>query len=511
MTVDAAGWEDDSASAERSVVSDGPSVGVSQGPNDPSTSTRSAVKSVLKSAGVRFIALPMTAVLGIFSTRLVVENFGRDIYAQYGLLVAIGALIPFADLGMATAIMNAVGGSRDPAKDEYVERVLVTSIRVLATSGLVMIAISGLITMLGLWPDLLGEVASFGGGGTGAAGVLIVMGITMPIAFGSRVLTGYGKNHVTIALLGLQTPIVLLLLFVITRRGWWGLGPYLAIIPYLVMLFLQVCSTLLASRWLRPMVGRAVRNAFRFRRVKGEKVFDVAWPTLVQMVALPIAMQTDRLVLSHVTNGVGLPEYNLGSQMFNPVWQVVTAGGVALWPVFARHRAQGDQVKNSPEPLAVGFAVAAAVACLGISVFSGWLARISSGGEIQLSLGVLLSFSALMILQAAKYPLGVYMTDAKGLRYQAFFIVFMIPVNLGLSIVLAKYIGVTGPIIGSALGVLLCQVIPNSWYVRTDLRRLRRLEEHRSASGDGPRDVDDVVDSSGRVGDGVRTEHGRAT
>lgn len=441
---------------------------------DQGASTRAAVVSVLKSAGVRFVALPMTAVLGIFSTRIVVENFGRATYAQYGLLVAIGALIPFADLGMATAIMNAVGGSADPARDEYVERVLVTSIRVLAMSGFVMIVISGIITALGAWPQLLGEVASGDGGGLGAAGVLVVMGVTMPIAFGTRVLTGYGKNHVTIALLGLQTPIVLLTLYVITRKDWLWFAPYLAVIPYLVMLVLQLASALLAARWLRPMVGRAVRASLRIGRVKGAKVFDVAWPTLIQMVALPIAMQTDRLVLSHVTNGVGLPEYNLGSQMYNPVWQVVTAGGVALWPVFARHRSTGNQAKSSPQLLAIGFAAAAGAACLFISIFSGWLARVSSGGEIQLSVGVLASFSALMILQAAKYPLGVYMTDAKGLRYQAFFMVFMIPVNLGISIVLARSMGVTGPIIGSAIGVLVCQVIPNWWYVRTDLGRLRQ-------------------------------------
>lgn len=433
----------------------------------------SPLKGVLKSAGTRFIALPMTAVLGVFCTRLIIQNFGRETYAQYGLLVAIGALIPFADLGMATAIMNSVGGSAEPATDPHVERTLITSIRVLCCSGLVLVAAAGLITVAGWWPALLGDEQAVNGGGLGAAGVLAVMGITMPVAFGPRVLTGFGKNHIVIALLGLQTPIVLGVLILITRMGWLDVGPYLAVIPYAVLLLLTGLAGMLAARWLSPSVGRALRQVPRIRSVKGEKVLDVAWPTLIQMIALPITMQTDRLVLSHVTNGVGLPEYNLGSQMFTPVWQVVTAAGVALWPLFARRRASGEQLKNSPEPLALGFAGAAAAACLFLSIVSGWLADLASDGEIRLSLGVLVSFSALMILQAAKYPLGVYMTDPKGLRYQAFFIVFMIPVNLGLSILLTYQIGITGPIVGSAIGVLVCQVIPNWVYVRSDLKRIR--------------------------------------
>lgn len=56
---------------------------------------------------------------------------------------------------------------------------------------------------------------------------------------------------------------------------------------------------------------------------------------LVQAIALPISMQSDRLVLSHVSTPSELARYNLGAQLFLPVWQVITASGTALWPVFA--------------------------------------------------------------------------------------------------------------------------------------------------------------------------------
>ena len=68
-----------------------------------------------------------------------------------------------------------------------------------------------------------------------------------------------------------------------------------------------------------------------------------------------------------------------------------------------------------------------------------------------------------------KYPYGMYMTDARGLRFQLLPIFAMIPINLGLSYVLIPLVGAAGPVIGSCVAVLLCQVVPNALYVKRDL------------------------------------------
>jgi O-antigen/teichoic acid export membrane protein len=184
-------------------------------------------------------------------------------------------------------------------------------------------------------------------------------------------------------------------------------------------------------------------------------------------------MQSDRLVLSHVSDAANLAVYNLGSQMFLPVWQVVTAAGAALWPIFARARARGDERNHSPFPIAGGFAAAAAGACLVIALCSPWLARLASGGEIEIPVSMLVAFSVFMVCQAIQYPLGQFLTDAAGLRVTAFFVVLMVPVNLGLSIVLAERYGAVGPVIGSAVAALIFQVGGNSAYARYRLRNAR--------------------------------------
>jgi O-antigen/teichoic acid export membrane protein len=342
---------------------------------------------------------------------------------------------------------------------------------VLLCAGTVLLLVDIVITATGLWPTLMGESLIPGTGPVAAAAVLGLIAVTMPIAFGQRVLTGLGKNHLSVALFGLQTPVVLVALLCIIRFDW-GSGSYLPVIPYLVVFSLSIAATFVAARMIHPTIGSAFRDVPRVRSVSGGRVLNVAWPMLIQMIALPIAMQSDRLILSHVSTTSNLAEYNLASQMYLPVWQVVTAAGVALWPIFARARAEGTSRRNSPMPLSLGFAGAAAAVCLFIAVISPWLATVASDGEIKISRGLLLAFSVFMVCQAAKYPLGMFMTDAPGLRYQAFMVLCMLPINLGISIVLAKKLGAVGPIIGSTIGVFLFQVCANFFYVRRNLQKM---------------------------------------
>jgi len=439
----------------------------SAGPAAGRPAGRSVWRGIGRSAGARLMVLPVSALLGIVVTRVVVEEYGTASFAQYGLLVGIATLLPFADLGMAAAVMNGVATSDDPARDARVRGVLVSAMRVLLASGAVICLVAVLLTLAGAWPALLGDALLPGSGPVAAMLCLLVVGLTLPLGIGQRVLSAQGRNHQSILLLGLQTPVVLAAVLLLVHLGA-PVGGGVAVIPYVVTLLLSGVCTVLALRSLRPAATDALRLVPRVRSVRGEPVFHLAWPMLVQMIALPIAMQTDRIVLSHRVGTDGVAQYNLASQMFTPVWAVVSAAGVTLWPVFAKARAQGRT--TSPFPIAAAFGAAGLVVSLVVAAASGWLADLASGGRIALPTGLVVAFVALMALQAFKYPLGMYMTDARGLRAQAAFIVAALPVNVALSWWLAGELGPAGPVVGSVVGVGLSQVVCSALYVRHRLR-----------------------------------------
>ena len=434
--------------------------------------------SIGRSAGMKILVLPVSAVLGIINVRLIIEHYGLDAFAQYGLLVAIGNLLPFADLGISAAVMNAVGESDDPRSDPKLQRILVSCFRLLVVSFSVLTALTVLITVQGWWPSLLGSALNPATGPITAALCLAMIATSLLVSPGQRVLTGLGKNHFSIGVLGLQSPLVLLALLLIVRTDA-PLGPYIAVIPYVAMLLLQIVLIVLAGRSINPSLTQALRDVPKLRTVRGGAVFDVAWPMLVLMVGSVIALQTDRLMLSHFSTRQALAEYNLGAQIFLPVLHVVSAAGFALWPIFARQRAQRDRA--SPVPISLIFGGAAVAGCVVLGAASGLLTSLASGGRVHLSWTTVVAFSLLMIFQSLKYPLGMYLNDASGLRFQTYILLGTLPINLALSYALAIRFGAPGPVIGSTVAIVLQYVAA---LVYTKHHQQRAAEEPTAVEAD---------------------------
>ena len=428
-------------------------------------------RAVLRSGGARLLVLPLSALLGIVVTRLLIDTYGPAAFAQYALLVGIGALLPFTDLGMSAAVTNAVAASPDPARDDLLRRTLLTALRVLLASAACLALLTALVSGLGLWPALLGDGLLAGSGPAVATACLLLIALGIPLGIGQRMLVGLGSNHVSILVLGVQTPLVLAVLALLVASGG-GAGGAFPVAPYAVTLVLAGVCTWLAARRVRPVLGKAVRGVLRIRTERGAPVFHLAWPMLVQMVAVPLAMQSDRLLLSHLRPAAELAEYSLAAQMFIPIWALVNSAGLALWPVFARARAEGTS--TTPFPMAWAFAGSAALLAVSVAILSPWLAELATGGAVEIGGPLVLAFVVLMVLQAGKYPLGMYLTDARGLRFQAAMIAMMLPVNVGLSWVLTERVGAAGPVVGSIVGVLVFEVVANAVFVRRRLRRAAR-------------------------------------
>ncbi|MGN6407162.1 MAG: lipopolysaccharide biosynthesis protein [Curtobacterium sp.] len=428
------------------------------------------VRLVGGAAAVKVGVMVVSGLLGIVTSRLILSSYGTDAYAQYGLLSTITTLLPFADLGIAAVLINTIAGSDHPRTDDLVRRTLTTAIRVLLSSGAVIVSIGAVITLAGWWPALLGHGLLPGSGPIAAFLCLTVFGLVLPLGVGSRILVGLQKNTTQLAVSAVVAPFIFLIVGSSVLLTF-PLGGYLAVVSYAANALSSVICVILAARLLSPQVRAAIRDVPRIRTVPGVKVMRTAWPMLAQMLALPIAMQTDRLLLSHLTTGDQLAQYNLASQLFGIILQTVAAAGLALWPIYAKARARSD-IRSPNGPTTV-FALGGLGLATALALVSPWLVQVVSSGRLQLDGWLVWGFVVFATVQAAKYPIGMYMTDDRGLRFQVLPILILVPLNLGLSWWLVGIIGAGGTIVGSTVAVVLCQVIPNLLYVRHDLRRRR--------------------------------------
>ena len=423
-------------------------------------------RSVGNSAIVQVVVTGLSGLVGMATARLIIEQFGVAQYAQYGLLASLPALIPFADLGMAAVVMNVLASSDRVNTDPVVRRTLTSAFRILVCSGLTIVVIGVLLGALGWWPLILGP-GLLDGGAVTATVCITILGLALPCGVGARILVGLGRNPLQTALAGLAAPLVMAGVLIIIAVGN-GSGSFLAVASYAAVAIVAVVLLVTAARLIRPQVGTALRDVPRFRQVPGVRVFDIAWPMLVQMISLPIAMQTGRILLSHQGTSVNLAQYNLAAQLFGVVLSAVSAAGLTLWPHFARARSRS--VKASPFRAALVFAAAGLALSLLLAALLPLLVPLVTGGEVGLTLSLVGAFVAFVTVQAAKYPIGMYMTDAAGLRAQVLPIVLMVPLNLGLAWWSIPYLGAAGPVWATSASVLVCQVIPTTLWVRRRLR-----------------------------------------
>lgn len=434
-------------------------------------------------ATAKVVVMGLSGILGLVTSRLIIEHFGTAAYAQYGLLTALPNLLPFVDLGIAAVVINAIAGSSDPRHDPFARRTIVTAIRILVVSGAVIVAVAVLITLLGWWRLLLGEGLIADGGSTAAFACMAVFGIVLPLTVGQRILVGLRRTNEQVASQGIVAPFILLSVGAMVVLAV-PAGTMLAVFSYIASGLVSIVCLWLAGRALGSQLRSAFRDVPRLRTVPSVPVIALAWPMLVQMVALPVAMQTQRILISHMTRGDELAQFNLASQLFGVILQTIAAAGLALWPLYAAARAESRV--ESPVVTSLWFMVGGLLLAGALAAVTPWVVAFVTDGAFQLDGWLILGFVVFVALQAAKYPVGMYMTDERGLRFQVVPVLVMVPLTLGLSWWLIGVLGAGGAVIALCIAVAVCQVIPNLWYVRRDLagRRARNRQRDAAESGD---------------------------
>jgi len=424
-------------------------------------------RNVVSTVCTRLLVLGTTSIIGLLTTREVITAFGAEAYAQYGLLATIPALLPFLDLGISAAVINIVAQSQDGERRQPLMLALLSSSRILVSSSAVtIVAVVGVGLSVG-WPSLLGGCFSRWDGNLIATACLVLFAFTIPLGLGERILVGLRKNQLAIMILSLQAPL-LLGLVVLTERLYPGFGLFVPLCFFIAAFIVNFASLVVAIRLLGGRIA-GFRGLFFNLKIRGSRVMDSGLPMMLIMIVTPIGLQSDRLVLSHVAGPDDLAAYTLAAQVFLAVLTLAHGAGMTLWPLFAHARARGDMVDPIRISMLVG--LAALFCCLLVAPLSSWIFGILSDGRILVSTGLTLAFSTFVILYSVNVPLGMYLTDPQGLRFQARCVIPMVCANLPLSIWLVHVWGAAGPIAASAVVVGLFQVLPYTW------RTWRRAEK----------------------------------
>jgi O-antigen/teichoic acid export membrane protein len=405
---------------------------------------------LIRNFGMRLITLPISTGAGLLTIGITVRSLGPDGYASVAVVSTLLLLfIPMSDLGRGGAVVSAFSDAT-AVRDGQAEAVLAGALRFLGLVGVGTVALSILVSLVGGWPVLLGEgVGRVAALGTTMALVALVVGACVPLSLGGRVLLGVGRNEIATALAA-TAPVLALCWTALCAH--FALGPRVFVfavpISYLGQQVVQCAVALRIGRLSARRLALARSSAAAAARTRA-----VARPMVLIMIGLPLAMQSDRIVLSHVRPS-SLAEYSLVAQMYAPLVSLLSTSGAALWPFFASRRSAGEgrQVWWKAT-LGLG-GVGMALGC-GLLAGGKTLGSLLGNGQVKTTWPVVFVFAGLLVVQGVQYATGVYLTRPAELRVQAATVCVMVPANLLGSIVLARHVGAAGP----ALSTLVCLLV----------------------------------------------------
>jgi len=409
---------------------------------------------------VRAATLPVAAAAGMLAARVTVSTLGVDGYALFALVVGIAALNPIGDLGVGAAVTDAVA-RRHELEADAVQRVLRTSIRVLMVVSLAMTIAAWAMAALGSWSPILGippsrevEVA--------VATALTLFAAGLPLGLSNRVLLGAERNDIALAFQGGSGVLALLivLLAATTHAHLWA---YVAA-PSAGTAIAAAAAWPMASTAAGLSLPKVLRSA-AVRAHPGARIAHLAGPMMVITASLPIAFQSDRLLLSHLSDLGQVAIYSVGAQLYAPLFGLIGAAAMSLWPMFARRRAHQPVLRHELIRLSAVFTLVGVLLAFALVAAGPWVAQFVSKGKIEVGYGVFVAFGLLLIVHASWFPTGMLLMDRDGLRFQAVASVVMVVINLPVSAVLAYHVGAAGPILGSAVAVVIAMWVPGVWKV----------------------------------------------
>lgn len=413
-------------------------------------------RSVGSSFVARIATFPITALSGLATSYLLISNYGPDVYGIVALLATFFLLIPFADLGMGAPIMNGVssGALSSSEKHDLVRRVF----WLLTASSASLISMFLLLGLLVSWSSLLGntllDVHTLNHAFTAT---VVIFLIAIPLGIGQRILVGLGLNHISVMFAACSSIASLVVTLGVLQVD--APPAYAAIAPSMGILVSSTLAFVYSLRKLRMKL----RDFKTITGLRVRSLFSDGAPMLVVMLAVPIAFQSHRIIISHYSTPSELAVYGLGMQLYIPLWSLVSTSAIAMWPIFARRRSTGSDSRKLFSISLGAFFGAGVIAAVIIFLVSPLFAHVVSSGQISLNGPFLAALGLLMLIQCIQQVPGSFLTSVSGLRFQSICVTIMAIFSVTIAIILTIRIGATGPVIATAFAVLCFQVFPGIW------------------------------------------------
>lgn len=438
-------------------------------------STAARDRALIASAG----AALMSRAVGALATLVNIGLAARSLTAaELGVVSVLSAFLiyfNFGDFGMGSVIMTRIPRAHargDLAAMREVVSAALSAMVIVATT----IAALGVVSIWILpWQELLGaEAISSSEVRTTIFVFVLTGGVGIVGTVGSRVLAALQRGaliRVCDSIAAVASVIAVTACVASDAPIWAYLLAFFA--PYTCSWLIQLGYVMVRYPYLRTgpsdldfLVGvRFLRQGLAFA------VLSMGWL---------IAYTLDAIVVASILGASAAAVFSIAARMFGLVGGTLNLAGQQMWPAMGEAIARGEMawVRTRFRHSILTAAAASTLSSVTLVVFGPTLARLWVGGELVPPLSLFMAFGIWTIYQTVIVQYSLMLLVAEKIRLLAGLGLVVAAVNLVVSIIMTRQLGLVGPIVGSLIAGCSIQLVPMIVLTRRFMRQsLRRAND----------------------------------
>lgn len=410
-----------------------------------------------------------TALAAVAVVPVLVRLLGSQEFGIWFTITSATAVVGFADLGISNGLVTLIASAGARGDEREIRSYISSAFFSLAVLGVVLFAVFAAVSPHVDWARLLnveeGSRAAIRPSVTTLAAAIC---LSMPLGIAQRVHMAYQEGFLSslYAGAGVLVGLVLALLAAVGDAdlvvvvGATLAGPALVALVNFAVLFGR------ARPHLRPRWSAATPAAAS-RVVRSGGLF------LVLGVAVAVGYESDLVVLSRVLGPDAVTAYAAPMRLFALMPMVAGFLITPLWPAYGDALARGDYRwarTTFRRSLIVAGALNLPAAIVLVAAGRPLVEWLVPG--VTPSVALLATLGTWALLSTLNLPFAMFLNGAHVVRLQLACALLMATTNLPLSIVLARKIGIHGPILATVLTTTAFILVPVAVFLRRYFVRL---------------------------------------
>lgn len=415
-------------------------------------------KIFLQGAVSNYGATSVSIIVNLISVPIGLHYFGPVLY---GIWLVIGSILWYlrmSDFGLGAATVTLMAQSNDPNTQQSILR---RSIGLLVIISAVLIPATIILTYLfPEWISIIGKIPLMFRDETSSAllAIIVLTLFQLPMTIFLSAFSGlqqvhwnrvYGALHSIVALSALITTILvhgnLTTLAIFT-----GIGSILIGVISGIHLFF-------ANPQVHPRRTERVNNtpSTKFLVISGIRFFTL-------QIAVLIILNTDNLIISHSLGPEKVTAYGVTFKFFYMLLTIIGGLIVALWPMYGQAFGKGDWawIQRTYNSITLPLLTIGGLVWIGGIIFSEIIIKFWAGSAAYGGLVVAFALGGYVYLSSFT---SSNVSIANALNPTNIVVIFGFieaALNLGLSLLLVKHLGIGGV----ALGTFIAALITSSWF-----------------------------------------------